>query len=361
MKTTQTIETLRADIDRIDEQLLDLLSRRMIAASRIGEIKRRDHRAVVDTLREQIVLQRLAARNQGPLPTPVLHHIFAEIITACREIQGPAAIAYLGPEGTFTHTAAIRHFGHTARLTPCFQISDVFAEVDKGNAHYGVVPVENSIEGSVNPTLDLFLETPVRICGEIYLNISHDLLSLTGDPGRIRVIVSHPQAYAQCRRWLETHLPEVVFEPCQSTAAAAQMAGSHAEYAAIAGSEAGSLYDLKPIATRIEDSARNTTRFWVIGQSFPGPSENDKTTLLFSTLHTPGSLYHALKPLNDARINMVKLESRPARHANWNYVFFVDIEGHLHNPAVRRAVDEMKPLCMALQCLGSYPRAETVF
>ncbi|MFZ3045250.1 MAG: prephenate dehydratase [Desulfatirhabdiaceae bacterium] len=359
--TETNIDSLRAEIDTIDEQLLNLMSRRLTAARKIGTIKSRNNARILDAGREKTIFQRLTSLNRGPLTTTAMHHIFSEIIAASREIQGPVSIAYLGPEGTFTHMAAIQQFGHLARLTPFFNISDVFQEIDKGNYHYGVVPVENSIEGAVNHTLDLFLETHVSICAEIYMNIAHDLLSVSDDLSEIRVIHSHPQAFAQCRKWMRTHLPHAVFEACSSTAVAAQKARDHSDAAAIASRDAAHIYQLKTVASRIEDSACNTTRFLVIGQDSPAPSENDKTSLMFATSHTPGSLYQALKPLNDAAINMVKLESRPARYANWSYIFFTDIEGHIQDSGIQKAVSKMKPLCMFIKCLGSYPRAETVF
>lgn len=355
------IDVLRAEIDDIDEQLLTLLCRRLTAARKIGGIKSQNGAGILDVGREKTIFQRLASLNRGPLTTTAMHHIFSEIIAASREIQGPVSIAYLGPEGTFTHMAAIRQFGHLARLTPLFHISDVFQEIDAGNHHYGVVPVENSIEGAVTHTLDLFLETHVSICAEIYMNISHDLLSVSGELSAIQVIYSHPQAFAQCRKWIQTHLPHVAFEPCSSTAAAAQRALARPDSAAIGSQDAAHIYHLNTAASGIADSARNTTRFLVIGPDSPSPSENDKTSLMFATAHTPGALYQALKPLNDAGINMVKLESRPARYANWSYIFFTDFEGHIQDPRIQKAVAEMKSLCMFIKCLGSYPRAETVF
>jgi chorismate mutase/prephenate dehydratase len=229
--------------------------------------------------------------------------------------------------------------------------------VDKEIYPFGVVPVENSIEGPVNTTLDLFWESEVQICAEIYQTISHDLLSTAKALEDIAVLYSHSQAFAQCREWIARNFPNCRLEPCDSTALAAQKALENPKSGAIAGREAARIYQLPIAASRIEDSIRNTTRFLVIGKKMPGRTKQDKTSLLFATHHVPGALYKVLKPINDAGLNMVKLESRPSRHENWSYHFFVDIEGHIEDAPVQQAVDEMNEMCMMLKCLGSYPRA----
>lgn len=348
---------LRKAIDAIDEQILGLICTRLDTARKIGAIKAKNGGPVFDSAREALLLSRLNGLNRGPLSTGALHHIFKEIIAASREIQKPVTVAYLGPEGTFTHLAALNHFGRGIQTAPHARIRDIFASVDKEIYPYGVVPVENSIEGAVNPTLDLFWESEVHICAEIYQTISHDLLSTAKTIEDIDVVYSHSQAFAQCREWLGRHLPNCRLEPCDSTALAAQKAMENSRFAAIAGREAARIYQIPIAASRIEDSTRNTTRFLVIGKKMPGRTQQDKTSLLFATHHVPGALYKVLKPINDAGLNMVKLESRPSRNENWSYHFFVDIEGHLEDAPVQQAVDEMKAMCMMLKCLGSYPRA----
>jgi len=348
---------LRKAIDAIDEKILDLICTRLIAARKIGAIKAKKGGTVFDSAREALLLSRLNRLNRGPLSAGALHHIFKEIIAASREIQKPVTVAYLGPEGTFTHLAALNHFGRGVQTAPLDRIRDIFAGVDKEIYPYGVVPVENSIEGPVNTTLDLFWESEVQICAEIYQTISHDLLSAAGNLEDIEVLYSHSQAFAQCREWIARHLPNCRLEPCDSTALAAQTAQGNPKSGAIAGREASRIYQLPIAATRIEDSIRNTTRFLVIGKKMPGRTNQDKTSLLFATHHVPGALYKVLKPINDAGLNMVKLESRPSRHENWSYHFFVDIEGHLEDAPVQQAVDAMTRMCMVLKCLGSYPRA----
>ncbi len=355
----ENLDSLRMSIDEIDEKILHLICERLDLARRIGKIKAENGGPVFDSSREKSLLNRLNRINRGPLSSAALHHIFKEIIAASRDIQKTLTVAYLGPEGTFTHIACLSHFGRGINMTPLVQIKDIFASVDKGIYPYGIVPVENSIEGAVNLTLDLFWESDVRICAETYQTVSHDLLSSCAkNLGEIEVIYSHPQAFAQCREWIDQNLPYCRHESCSSTAIAAQKAFSNKKSAAIASKEAGLIYRLRSLATRIEDCVRNTTRFLVIGKSMPGRTGQDKTSLMFATKHIPGALYKVLKPINDAGINMVKLESRPSRHENWSYHFFVDIEGHMEDSNVRDAVEEMKTLCMVLKCLGSYPRNE---
>jgi chorismate mutase/prephenate dehydratase len=351
------IEALRRNIDDIDARLLDLLNERMTLARRIGEYKAAAGHAIVDKAREDNMLQALSARNPGPLDEDELRKIFSDIIGAARQVQAPRVISYLGPEATFTHFAALEYFGMSDVLVPQPSIKDVFDEVEKGASRYGVVPVENSIEGAVNHTLDLFQEADLNICAEIYLVISHDLLSLSGQPEKIRTIYSHPQTFAQCRRWLNKHLPEANLVECSSNAQAAKMALASDETAAIAGREAGRIYGLQVVASRIQDVARNTTRFLVIGNDRVPGTGNDKTSLMFVTAHVPGALFQALGPIAEAGINMIKLESRPAKYENWSYVFFVDLLGHVEDEPVKGTLTRMKDGCQFLKVLGSYPVA----
>ena len=353
----EDMDGLRKTIDAIDARILDLICTRLETARRIGAIKAKNGGPVFDSAREAMLLGRLNRLNRGPLSTGALHHIFKEIIAASREIQKPVTVACLGPEGTFTHLAALNHFGRGVLTAPLSRIRDIFDGVDKEIYPFGVVPVENSIEGAVNQTLDLLWESDVRICAEIYQALSHDLLSAANSLEDIEVVYAHSQSLSQCREWLDHHLPGCRLETCGSMAVAVENSLKNPRSGAIACKEAARIFQIPVIAPRIEDRLRNTTRFLVIGKKMPGRTGQDKTSLLFATHHVPGALYKVLKPIDEAGLNMVKLESRPSRHENWSYHFFVDIEGHLEDAPVQQAVDEMNRMCMMLKCLGSYPRA----
>ncbi len=353
-----SMDKLRNSIDEIDDSILDLINQRLKLAKQIGLIKKQNLEQVMDNLRERQIMQRLIKKNQGPLDNKVLTHIFTDIIAVARNIQNPLQVTYLGPEATFTHLAALSHFGDFTTLSPQTSIRDVFIEVEKGNYQYGVVPVENSIEGSVNHTLDLFFESRLKICAEKYQTIHHDLLSKDGLSENIKIIYSHPQALAQCRRWLRRHLPLAELKECQSTAQAAQKAAQEQEGAAIAGSEAARIYNLKVVSSKIEDFAHNVTRFLIIGKDTVHQSGQDKTSVMFVTPHAPGALSKLLEPLAKSSINMVKLESRPTKYENWSYIFFVDLEGHVEDPKVQVTLEEMKNLSLYLKWIGSYPKEE---
>ncbi len=352
---------IRQNIDDVDGKILELINARLQLAKRIGDLKKAKGETVMDNARESMVLNRLVSINGGPLTDKMVQHLFAEIIAAAREIQKPQQAAYLGPEATFTHLAAMSHFGSSVKFVPQASIRDVFMEVEKGACQYGVVPVENSIEGAVNYTLDLFYESDLKICSEIYQSISHDLLSKTGALEDIRVIYSHPHAFAQCRKWLRKHLPDCPLKECGSTASAAKLASEDPDSAAISSSEAAHMYNLNVVASRIEDVSRNITRFLVIGREEVRKTGRDKTSIMFVTAHIPGALYRLLQPVAAAGLNMVKLESRPARHEKWSYVFFADFEGHIEDPHVKNTIDEMKNISLFLKWLGSYPRARNGF
>lgn len=350
------IPSLREAIDAIDDQILDLVNQRLELALEIGKAKAQKGGQVLDKAREINILKRLKGLNPGPVSEPALEAIFRAIIASSRDVQTSQRVGYLGPEATFTHIAAIKHFGRDVSLIPHRSIRDVFLDVEKGACHYGVAPVENSIEGAVNHTLDLFFESDLKIQAECFQPISHDLLAVDGTLADIQTIYSHPQAFAQCRRWLEQYLPNAELRECGSTAQAAKLALSEPGTAAIASREAANMYQLQVVASRIEDVARNTTRFLVIGREAAPPTGDDKTSIMFVTSHVPGALHQALLPLADNGVNMVKLESRPARHENWSYCFFVDVEGHRDDPAVGQAISEMESICLYLKWLGSYPK-----
>lgn len=351
------IIALRKAIDEIDVSIIELINKRLLQAKEIGLIKKEQGDQVFDKQRETEIMDRLITLNQGPVKNSVIVQIFKDIISECREIQKPQKVSYLGPEATFTHMAAMNYFGRPAIFLPQTSILDIFTEVEKGSSAYGVVPVENSIEGAVNYTLDLFFESNLKICAEIYQPISHDLLSSTGNLNNIKKIYSHPQAFGQCRKWLRKYIPAIPLEECSSTARAAQKASQEAETAAIASSAAAQMYSLLVVESGIQDFANNVTRFLVIGNDELHLTGRDKTSIMFATAHVPGMLHRVLEPLAKAEINMVKLESRPTKHENWNYFFFVDIEGHIEDQKVKQTIGNMQGLCQYLKCLGSYPRA----
>ncbi len=350
------IPQLRAAIDEIDAHILELINGRLKLAETIGRIKKEQGGYIFDKSRETRVMERLNALNPGPLKTQTLHQIFTDIISACREIQAPTRISYLGPEATFTHVAAMALFGHSATFIPQTSIRDVFMEVGRKKCDYGVVPVENSIEGAINHTLDLFFESDLKICAEHYLNISHAVLSRADAIDDIEVIYSHPQALAQCRGWIRKNLPNAVLSETRSTAHAAQKAAGEKNTAAIANSEAAHIYGLQILESHIEDYANNITRFLLIGNDTPPPTGCDKTSLMFVIAHVPGALYKTLQPISEAGINMSKLESRPTKHENWSYFFFVDFDGHIADAKIQHTIEQMRPYCQFIKLLGSYPQ-----
>lgn len=357
-QTDNRIEQLRRSINEIDESVLKQINDRMLIAKEIGNIKKEKGSYVYDKHREKQIMERLTHLNSGPLKNQALHQIFSDIISASKEIQRPTRITYLGPEATFTHIAAMELFGHSATFIPQPGIRDIFLEVSKGSCNYGVVPVENSIEGAINHTLDLFFESELKICAEKYLNITHALLSRSSHVDDIKLIYSHPQAFAQCRTWIRKNLPDAELSECSSTAHAAQKAFDEPEAAAIANSEAAHIYGLQEIASKIEDHSNNITRFLLIGKDEAKPTGCDKTSIMFVISHVPGALYKILEPIAEAGINMSKMESRPTKHENWSYFFFVDFDGHIQDEKIKQTIERMKPYCMYLKWLGSYPRAQ---
>jgi chorismate mutase/prephenate dehydratase len=299
------------------------------------------------------------ARNAGPLRDEEVLRLFREIMSACLAQQEPLKVAFLGPEGTFTQSAVFNHFGHSVRALPLGSIDEVFHEVEAGNADFGVVPIENSTEGTVNHTLDRFLTSPLKICGEVELRVRHHLMGAMSALARIERVCSHPQSLAQCRQWLEEHLPGVEQVPVSSNAEGARRARDEKGSAAIAGETAAEVYGLKVLAAQIEDHADNTTRFLVLGRKLFAASGADRTTLLVSVGHTdaPGALYRLLEPLARHRVSLTRIESRPSRRRKWDYVFFIDLEGHAAEPRVARALAALKKRASLFRVLGSYPRA----
>jgi chorismate mutase/prephenate dehydratase len=344
-------------IDDLDAQILDALNERMSLARDIGEVKRTEGSPMLDLRREEEVVSRLESLNGGPLPSESLRAIYSEIISASRRMQKPLSIAFLGPDGTFSHLAALDKFGHGADMTPLRTIHDVFTEVEKGNCDLGVVPIENSTGGAVNDTLDILASTPLKICGESYLHISHDLASLSGMREKIRKIYSHPQAFSQCRKWLAANLGGIPVVETASTASAAKKAAIEQESAAIVSSSASILYGLKVVDGKIEDNAGNSTHFFVIGKVQPGPTGHDTTSILLALEDVPGALYKTLKPLYDAGVNMTRIVSIPAVHRGWRYMFFIDLDGHRETPQVAAVISEIQRITAWCNVLGSYPKS----
>jgi len=355
------LEKVRAQIDAVDEQIHRLISERARLAQAVGISKTAGGRAVdfYRPEREAQVLRRARARNSGPLRDAEVLRLFREIMSACLAQQEPLKVAFLGPEGTFTQTAVLNHFGHSVRALPLTSIDEVFHEVESASADFGVVPIENSTEGTVNHTLDRFLSSPLKICGEVELRIRQHLMGTMTARARIARVCSHPQSLAQCREWLEEHLPGVEQVPVSSNAEAARRARDEKGTAAIAGETAAEVYGLRVLAAEIEDRADNTTRFLVLGRKLFAASGEDRTTLLVSVGHTdaPGALYRLLEPLAKHRVSLTRIESRPSRRRKWDYVFFIDLEGHAEDANVAKALAALKKRASLFRLLGSYPRA----
>jgi len=355
------LEAVRARIDAVDEEIHRFISERARLAQQVGISKAAGGRAVdfYRPEREAQVLRLARARNAGPLRDEEVLRLFREIMSPCLAQQEPLKVAFLGPEGTFTQTAVLNHFGHSVRALPLLSIDEVFHEVEAGNADFGVVPIENSTEGTVNHTLDRFLTSPLKICGEVELRIRQHLMGTMGSLARIARVCSHPQSLAQCREWLDEHLPGIEQVPVSSNAEGARRARDEDGSAAIAGDTAAEVYGLKILAMQIEDRADNTTRFLVLGRKLFSPSGEDRTTLLVSVGHTdaPGALYRLLEPLAKHRVSLTRIESRPSRRRKWDYVFFMDLEGHAEDRHVAKALAALKLRASLFRILGSYPRA----
>jgi len=349
------LDEWRSRINELDDRILDLLIQRAEAAQAIGALKRRQDLPAYAPEREAEIVGRLIARNPGPLPAESIRAVWTEILSACRALEAPLAVSYLGPPATFTHQAALRRFGTAARLTPARSIGEVFDDVERGRVDLGVVPVENSTEGAVNVTLDRLVDSDATICGEIYLEIAQHLLSRAGSLAEVKRVISHPQALAQCRGWLAEHLPGVPTEEVSSTAAAAELAAADATVAAIASELAARLYGVPILAARIEDLADNSTRFLIIGRRPAAPTGRDKTSIVFAMRDEPGALYRMLEPCARLGINLSKIESRPAKHKPWKHVSFVDLDGHRDTPVVGEALREIGERTLFLKILGSYP------
>lgn len=344
----------RASIDAIDDEILRLVNRRAEHAQAIGALK---NGAIYRPEREAQVLRRIKEGNPGPLSGETVARLFREIMSACLALEKPLSVAYLGPQGTFTQAAAIKHFGHAAETVACSSIDEVFRQVEGGNADYGVAPVENSTEGAINRTLDLLLQTPLQICGEVELRVHQFLLRKRDGLDGIRKVCSHAQSIGQCHEWLNKNLPDVPRVQVASNAEAARLAAEDESCAAIAGETAAELYALQKVAQNIEDEPNNTTRFLVVGTHDAAPSGRDRTSLVMSAKNRPGAVFELLSPFARHEVSMTKLESRPSRMGLWEYVFFVDIDGHRLDEKVAAALDELRGKAAFLKILGSYPVA----
>ncbi len=357
-KTEQEeLAKLREGIDRIDSDMLRLLSERAQLAHRVGEIK---HGNIYRPEREAQVLKRITETNPGPLPEAAVRTIFREVMSACLALEQPLKIAYFGPAGTFTESAAKKHFGSAPTFTPYLTIDDVFRAVESGQVNYGVVPIENSTEGSVGRTLDQMLTSPLMICGEVNLRIHQNLMTRAPALDAVKKLYSHAQSLAQCHEWLNRNLPNLPRVPVASNAEAARMAAQDPEACAIAGEAAARLYELNILAANIEDDPKNTTRFVVLANHDAGPSGGDKTSFVCSAQNKPGAVHDLLTPLKNHEVSMSRFESRPARgfgNSRWEYVFFIDIEGHRQEPKLAEALDDLRGCVGFLKELGSYPRA----
>ncbi len=356
MEAGEKIKTLRQKIEAADRQILSLLNERAEIVMEVGKEKSKVEMDSYDPQREEEIVRSLVSQNNGPFPKQAIVPVFREIISACRSLETEMTVAYLGPPATHTHLACFEYFGSSVQTQPKESIQEVFEAVEKRKADYGVVPIENSTEGSVNQTLDRLIESEVKICGEVMIQVSHHLLSHTGRSEDIRRIASHPSALEQCRRWLKKNFPDVEVAEAASTAKAAQMAAEDPRTAAIASSLAGHLYGLKIVESRIEDYPSNYTRFLIIGLHAYPRTGRDKTSILFSISHAPGSLYQALKPFSEKGINLTKIESRPMKGKPWEYIFFVDIEGHAEDEPIREVMAELEQNARFLKLLGSYPQ-----
>jgi len=367
-----SIEPLRSKIDSIDARIVKLINERARTAMKIGEAKRQNDTPVFAPDREEKVLRRVAelAKEQGTLSTEGVKAIFAEIISACRAVERRIVVAFLGPHGTFSHHAARRvsriaspalhaarrRFGSSVELRPVSGIDGVFAEVVQGRADYGVVPIENSTDGGVGATLDAFIESDLKVCGEILVKVHHSLLAKC-PPRAIRKIYSKAEVFTQCKGWLANHYPRARQIDVASTARAAEMVSRSKEAAAIAHEEAALIYHLNVLHRSIEDNPFNITRFYVVAHRMPAPSGRDKTSILCFIKDQPGALYHILLPFSRGGVNLTKIESWPSKRKAWDYCFFIDFEGHSFDPKVAETLEKVRAKCSEMKVLGSFPAA----
>jgi len=349
-----SLKELRNKIDGIDKRILNLINQRVKVVSDISRLKEKNKMGVFFPDREADILRKIKNLNKGPVESRDIEIIFGDVLSICRAVQTTLNVAYLGPEGTFTHLAAIKRFGKRSNFISCGNISDVFDIVSKNKADYGVVPIENSIEGAVSYTLDVFIESNLKICSEVALNISHSLLRVSKKS--LKKIYSNPQVFSQCRRWLLREYPKAQLIPTATTAQAAIMAKKDELSACIGNSMLAVLYNLKEVKSHIEDSLSNVTRFLVVSHKDSSRTKKDKTSILFSVKDKVGALYGAIYSFKKYGINLTKIESRPSKKKPWEYYFFVDFEGHRRQERVKKALRVLEKKCVFLKILGSYPK-----
>ncbi len=361
MDETTELARLRDQIDEIDRQIQTLINKRAECAQRVADVKQKAA-AGKDVQyyrpeREAQVLRLVMERNTGPLAAEDMARLFREIMSCCLALEKPMKVAFLGPEGTYTHAAALKHFGHFVQVQPLGAIDEVFREVESGQAKYGVVPVENSTEGMVNHTLDSFIQSRLFIAGEVKLRIHHHLLSNDAniDLKSVKRVYAHQQSLAQCRKWLDANCPQIERVAVSSNAEAARLAKAEPSTVAIAGEMAAERYELLKRAENIEDQPDNTTRFLIIGTQVVPPSGKDKTSIMVSAKNKPGALYHLLEPFHRENISLTRLETRPSPSGTWAYVFFIDFEGHIDDEKVQQVIRQVSPDAVEIKHLGSYP------
>jgi len=351
------LKNLRKTVDNIDKKIIQLLNMRAKITLDIAKLKRKSGKSIYSPDREREVLKKLAIINKGPLSSAALEAIYREIMSCSLSLDRPLKVAYLGPEATFTHLAALKRFGSQVEYIATNSITDVFLEVERDNADYGVVPIENSVEGAVSHTLDMFVDSELKICSQTILDVAHHLLA-NCPKNKIRRLYSNPQVFGQCRIWLQENLAGVEKIEVSSTTRAAQIAAKEKYSACIASLLAAKVYKLRVIASDIEDSPHNVTRFLIIGKTDVPPTGHDRTSIMFSIKDKVGALHDMLLPFKKCGINLTKIESRPSKKKAWEYYFFVDLNGHRDNPRVKRALLELENRCAFLKILGSYPLGE---
>ena len=359
MSEESKLKAIRDNIDQLDKQIQQLINDRAACAQQVAEIKinagETEH--FYRPEREAQVLRSIAERNQGPLGDKEMARLFREIMSSCLALERPIKVAFLGPSGTYNHMAAAKHFGSSVQEMPVENIEDIFRTVEVGQAHFGVAPIENSTEGVITHTLDLLINSTLQICGEVDLRIQHNLITNESDLKNIKKVFSHQQSLAQCRRWLDANLPNVEQYAVRSNAEAVRLSKKEKDTAAIAGMMASEIYEMPMLFEDIEDETDNTTRFIVIGKDAVAPSGEDRTSLIVTTNNKAGALHELLKPLANRNIGMSKIESRPSRRGVWEYVFFIDIDGHKDDVIVAEALAEIEHESAMIRILGSYPKA----
>jgi chorismate mutase/prephenate dehydratase len=354
----EKLQALREKIDEVDSRLLELLNERAALVMDVGAIKKEKKSRFHVLEREEEIYQRLVRKNRGPFPSLSIRPIFREVMSACLSLEKGLNVACLGPDATFSHIASIQQFGQAAQFIYTKSVADIFDEVERERADYGVVPIENSTEGVVNLTLDMFIESPLQICAEVMLEISHSLLSQHDRLEDVRTVYSHPQALAQCYGWLSKNLAHAEVKEVFSTAMAAKLALGEKQTAAIASEFAAKIYGIPVLKKKIEDNPQNVTRFWVIGKQSPGRTGDDKTSLMFSIRDGIGALSEMLDPFAKNNINLTKIESRPFRKKPWEYIFFIDIEGHIEDANIKKALEMVTRNSQFMKVLGSYPKGK---